>query len=88
MRYDKYIVSADTNEGHNTPGKIESINKERRTMKRPELVTKIRKCLNCNESFSSYGPQNRLCTICRAKENAAESLPVGIGIRRGGPCGS
>lgn len=30
-----------------------------------KLLEKERKCLNCNRVFTSHGPNNRLCSVCR-----------------------
>jgi hypothetical protein len=35
------------------------------TKPRKNNTTKLRKCLRCGRMFESFGPENRLCNLCR-----------------------
>lgn len=59
----------------NKTEQLEQINEVRHSMGMPEINYKERTCLRCDESFISAGIHNRLCDVCRKKNEGIDRIP-------------
>jgi ABC-type phosphate transport system ATPase subunit len=50
------------------PKYVDEINEFRRELGMKEIWRKVIDCLHCQKEFISFGPQQRLCHLCRIRE--------------------